>query len=58
MGLNYNVFRVVFLKIYAAHKKIYATAGRTGRAKYQLCDWMYAICNEQHLATPSGMAPP
>ena len=25
--------------IYAVDKKIYATAGRTGRAKYQLCVW-------------------
>ena len=35
-GLNYIAFRVVFQEIYAAERKIYATAGRTGRAKYQL----------------------
>ena len=36
-GWNYIAFRVVFQEIYAADKKIYATADRTGRAKYQLC---------------------
>ena len=30
-GLNYIAFRVVFQEIYAAERKIYATAGRTGR---------------------------
>ena len=33
-------FRLVFLKIYAADGKFYATAGRTGRAKYQLCCYL------------------
>ena len=36
-GWNHIAFRDVFQEIYAADKKIYATAGRTGRAKYQLC---------------------
>ena len=36
-GWNYKAFYVIFQEIYAADKKIYATAGRTGRAKYQLC---------------------
>ena len=35
-GLSYIAFCVVFQEIYAADKKIYATVGRTGRAKYQL----------------------
>ena len=34
---NYIAFRLVFKKIYAADEKIYATAGPTGPAKYQLC---------------------
>ena len=36
-GWNYKAFCVVFKEIYAAAKKIYATAGPTGPAKYQLC---------------------
>ena len=43
LGSNYKAFRVVFLKIYAAHKEIYATAGRSGRAKYQLCRGRWEI---------------
>ena len=44
LGWNYIAFRVVFQEIYAADKKIYATAGRTGRAKYQL--W-YSQCYKE-----------
>ena len=31
-------FALFFQEIYAGYKKNYATAGRTGRAKYQLCE--------------------
>ena len=44
---NYKAFRVVFQEIYAADKKTYATAGRTGRAKYQLCDAVSGIILNQ-----------
>ena len=39
---NYIAFRFVFKKIYAADEKIYATAGPTGPAKYQL--WFQVVC--------------
>ena len=37
LGKNYIAFRVFFQEIYAVDKEIYATAGPTGPAKYQLC---------------------
>ena len=34
---NSKAIRVVFWQIYAVIQEFYATAGRSGRAKYQLC---------------------
>ena len=39
---NYKAFRVVFQEIYAADKKIYATTGRTGRAKFDISTLLLA----------------
>ena len=46
--VSFNIYHVItfFKKIYAADKKIYATAGPTGPAKYQLCPMA-----EDHLVT-------
>ena len=51
LGLNHKGFCVVFLKIYAAHNKFYATAGRTGRAKYQLCSSVCFQMSPQNFCT-------
>ena len=36
LGGNSKAIRVVFWKIYAVIQEFYATAGRSGRAKYRL----------------------
>ena len=41
-GWNYIAFHIVFQEIYAADKKIYATTGRTGRAKFDISTLLLA----------------
>ena len=47
LGGNNKVIWVVFWKIYAAIQEFYATAGRSGRAKYQL--WPFPKYGLQHI---------